>query len=116
MDHGADRTTLATLFGDLDDVARLQSAHVAAALQHVATLAMALSARLLTLDTPRPAAGTRVDDRLLDVKEAAKRLGMSATRLYREASRLPFTVKNGRSVRFSSIGIDSFIRKRQGIV
>jgi predicted DNA-binding transcriptional regulator AlpA len=51
--------------------------------------------------------------RLLDIEEAAGRLGCSLSWLYRHSKRLPFTVRTGRSLRFSSKGIDSFIRIRQ---
>jgi excisionase family DNA binding protein len=54
------------------------------------------------------------DDRLLSVSEAAERLGLSRDRLYRHATRFPFVVRVGRSVRFSSQGIDRYIRQRSG--
>jgi predicted DNA-binding transcriptional regulator AlpA len=55
------------------------------------------------------------DDRLLDVEEAAIRLGVSKDWIYRKASRLPFTVRLGpRRLRFSTKGIDKFIQHRQG--
>jgi predicted DNA-binding transcriptional regulator AlpA len=57
-------------------------------------------------------AGTE-PNRLLDVEEAAGRLGCSPSWLYRHSKRLPFVVRTGRSLRFSSKGIDSFIRIRQ---
>lgn len=54
------------------------------------------------------------EDRLLDVKEAAKRLAISKDTLYRKASNLPFTVRIGGNVRFSAQGISRFIATRQG--
>ena len=54
------------------------------------------------------------EDHLLGVNEAAKRLSASKDWLYRHASRLPFTVRVGRQLRFSSVGIDRFIHSRQG--
>jgi excisionase family DNA binding protein len=56
----------------------------------------------------------REEDRLLDVKEAAKRLAISKDTLYRKASNLPFTVRIGGNVRFSAQGISRFIATRQG--
>lgn len=53
-------------------------------------------------------------DRLLDVTAAAERLGVSRDWLYRRAGRLPFTVRTGRLLRFSSHGIGRYIRNRQG--
>ena len=53
-------------------------------------------------------------DRLLDVEEAARKLGKSKDYLYRHAGGYPFTVRDGRSVRFSEQGIEKFIRQRMG--
>lgn len=52
-------------------------------------------------------------DSLLDVSAAATRLGASRDWLYRHACQLPFTVRNGRLLRFSSHGIDRYIKNRQ---
>lgn len=64
------------------------------------------------------AAGTRSDaleeDKLLTVEAAAKRLALAPDTLYRKAKDLPFTVRIGHQVRFSSAGIGKFIRSRQG--
>lgn len=56
------------------------------------------------------------EDRLLTVKEAAPRLGISTSTLYREADRYEFTVRQEGSgaPRFSSRGIDRYIQSRQG--
>jgi hypothetical protein len=51
------------------------------------------------------------EDILLDVTEAAKRLATSPDWLYRHARRLPFTVRNGRQLRFSSNGIARYVRE-----
>jgi predicted DNA-binding transcriptional regulator AlpA len=53
-------------------------------------------------------------DRLLGVEEAAELLGMADDTLYRKASTYPFTVREGRSIRFSRLGIEKYIRTRQG--
>ncbi len=53
-------------------------------------------------------------ERLLDVGEAARRLGVSRDWLYRRANRLPFTVRLGRAVRVSEAGLARYIRQRQG--
>lgn len=58
--------------------------------------------------------GVATEDRLLDVREAAQRLGTSADYLYRHGRTLPFTVRVGSRLRFSSRGIDRYIRVRQG--
>jgi len=52
-------------------------------------------------------------DRLLDVKEAATLLGMSTDWLYRRAPRLPFTIRMGRTLRFSEAGIQRWLATRR---
>lgn len=54
------------------------------------------------------------EDRLLTVEEAARNLHLSEDYLYRNARKLPFTVRIGRQVRFSLRGIERYIRQRQG--
>jgi len=54
------------------------------------------------------------EDRLLAVKEAAGKLGVSTDWLYRRATNLPFTVRLGRQLRFSERGVERWIRQRQG--
>ena len=53
-------------------------------------------------------------DSLLDIDAAAKRLSASVDWLYRHSRELPFVVRNGRLLRFSSHGIDRYIRERKG--
>ncbi|MBI4464509.1 MAG: helix-turn-helix domain-containing protein [Acidobacteria bacterium] len=53
-------------------------------------------------------------DRLLSVEEAARKLGKSKDHLYRHAGDYAFTVRDGRSLRFSEQGIEKFIRQRMG--
>lgn len=52
-------------------------------------------------------------DQLLTVEEAAKRLGTSKDWLYRRTSRLPFTVRLGRQLRFSCNGLNRYIQQRK---
>ena len=54
---------------------------------------------------------TQIPDRLLDVKEAADRLRMSPDYLYRNHRRLPFTRRQGRSLRFSEQEIERYLRR-----
>lgn len=82
-----------------------------AALGEIERLRVALFARLSAVLSP---ARSPEPDRLLDVEEASRRLSVSPDTLYRKARDLPFTVRLGHLVRFSSAGIDRFIRTRQG--
>jgi predicted DNA-binding transcriptional regulator AlpA len=71
-----------------------------------------------------PSLNSQARDELLDVEAAANRLHMSASYLYRHHDIFPFTRKVGRSLRFSSAGIESYIsesgvltpRRRRAIV
>jgi predicted DNA-binding transcriptional regulator AlpA len=49
---------------------------------------------------------------LLSADAAADRLGMSKVWLYRNAARLPFARKVGRSLRFDAAGIDRWLARR----
>lgn len=50
-------------------------------------------------------------DMLLTVTEAAARMNLSKNYLYRHSRRLPFTRRVGRALRFSSAGLDNYLRK-----
>lgn len=50
-------------------------------------------------------------DELLAVEPASERLGVSVDYLYRNHSRFPFTRRVGRTLRFSSLGIDEYIKR-----
>lgn len=58
-----------------------------------------------------PTAFAPQSDELLDVDEAARRLCTSKDYLYRNHPRLPFTRRMGRNLRFSSLGIEKYIRR-----
>lgn len=53
--------------------------------------------------------GSTAPDELLDVERASTMLGHSEIWLYRNSKRLPFSVRTGRSVRFSRKGIEKWI-------
>jgi predicted DNA-binding transcriptional regulator AlpA len=55
-----------------------------------------------------------VPDRLLDIRVAAQKLQVSPDWLYRRAAKLPFTVRLGSRLRFSALGIERYIRQREG--
>jgi predicted DNA-binding transcriptional regulator AlpA len=54
------------------------------------------------------------EDRLLSIEEAAAILGKTKDWLYRHADSLPFTVREGRLLRFSNNGIQKYIHARLG--
>ena len=58
--------------------------------------------------------GLQGRDRLLNVEEASEKLGVKPDWLYRHHKNLPFTVRHGRLLRFSELGIDDYIRRRLG--
>jgi len=62
---------------------------------------------LARLTAPAPAACS--PDVLLNVKEAAERLGMSAGYVYRHHADFPFVRRIGRSLLFSSAGIQTYL-------
>jgi predicted DNA-binding transcriptional regulator AlpA len=59
-----------------------------------------------------PAQEFHLPDSLLGVEETATRLGVSRHYLYRNHPTLPFTRRIGRSLRFSSSGIEQYIRRK----
>ena len=63
---------------------------------------------LARLAAPAAAEG---HDELLTAEQAAARLGMSVSYLYRNHASLPFARKIGRNLRFSSFGIDEYIKR-----
>ncbi len=65
-------------------------------------------ARLLSA-TP---ASQAAPDALLNVTQAAERLGVSPGYLYRHHRQLPFARHVGRALRFSSLGIEQYIRQQ----
>jgi|ERR1022692_229299 predicted DNA-binding transcriptional regulator AlpA len=67
---------------------------------------------LARLTAPAPPAS--VPDMLLDVTEASTRLGMSVGYLYRHHSTFPFARREGRSLRFSSRGIETYLASGKG--
>jgi excisionase family DNA binding protein len=60
-------------------------------------------------------AGAQRPDELLTVEQAAERLEVSVDYLYRNHSRLPFSRRMGRNLRFSSLGIDEYIRRARAL-
>ena len=59
-----------------------------------------------------PVSASPVGSRCLDVKEAARLLGMSVDWLYRHGKELPFSRKIGRSVRFDEAALREWQKRR----
>jgi excisionase family DNA binding protein len=90
---------------DIDTLSRNQ---VAGLLHRLAAAQTRLAVVLTEANDDRPA-----EDRLLDVNEAAARLGETVEWVYRRTKTLPFARRQGRHVRFSSREIDKYIRERR---
>ena len=102
------------LVADPAKIAAIPAPAILAVLCQLAAVQSALAARLLHELTP-PSGHDQEGDVLLDVGEAAERLGTSKDWLYRHAKNLPFTVSVGpRQLRFSARGLARYIRSRQG--
>jgi hypothetical protein len=54
-------------------------------------------------------------DQLLGVDGAARHLGTSKDYLYRHSAEFPFTRRMGRKLLFSSAGIESYIKRNDGL-
>jgi predicted DNA-binding transcriptional regulator AlpA len=63
---------------------------------------------LARLSAPAPAPAP---DELLEVPEAAHRLGLSPSYLYHHHKRFPFARKIGRKLLFSSAGLEVYVKR-----
>jgi len=95
-------------------VAELPPEAIPVMLGELERLKAALWARLASPQHNGDAEYSESRDRLLDAQEAANKLGASKDYLYRHASKLPFTVRLGRQLRFSEAGMERYIRQRMG--
>lgn len=78
----------------------------------LASIQSLLTSRLLVVGMSTAAGTTEREDRLIEIEEAAERLSMSKSSLYK--NKYPFKVHMGTSVKFSSNGIDKYIAQRRG--
>ena len=97
----------------LPDPADIAPEKIAPMMAQMAAIQLSLATRLLAEGTEREQADA---DNLLTVEQVAARLNCSEDWLYRQAKRLPFTVRVGRSLRFSSRGIDAHIRSGKALI
>ncbi len=107
--------TVAELLDDPRRVAEVPPEAIPTLLCQLSALQSTLAARIINTPFDHRQGNGPDGDTLLDVREAAKRLGTSSDYLYRNSKRLPFTVRLGpRQLRFSARGIERYIRQRQG--
>lgn len=77
-------------------------------------LAAVLMRSTMTVAATSRGAESEVSDRLLTVDEAAARIGMEKSWLYRHGKSLPFARKLGhRSLRFDARGLERWLRERR---
>ena len=109
--------TAAELVAHPERITDVERAAVPVILAQLTAVSAALAARLQVDpadgDSGKPA-GDPALDRLLDIREAASRLGVSPTWLYRRVNRLPFMIRLDRQVRVSAAGLERYLRARQG--
>lgn len=111
MRQDAPLPTLADLAATPALAAEVELESIPELLGEMERLRAMLWARLaLRINRPAP-----TEDRLLNSADAVSRLGISKDWVYRNASRLPFTVRvSDGLLRFSAKGIDRFIASRVG--
>jgi excisionase family DNA binding protein len=107
------RVTVADLVAHPERIMDVDPADVPRLVAFLTSVAAALAARLLELPLDgNPKYPTDADD-LLRIEDAAKRLNVSKTWLYRRVHQLPFVVRLDRGVRISAAGLDRYLRARQ---
>lgn len=94
---------------DLSKVEGLPCGQIPGLLTQLSALQTAMAMRLIT-----GGQSNETSDTLLTVDEAATRLGVSTDWLYRRTNKLGFVVRVGRRVRFSSQGIDRYVKRQTG--
>ncbi|MDQ2869974.1 MAG: hypothetical protein M3S32_04465 [Acidobacteriota bacterium] len=91
------------------------SPNLAAVEQRNALGELARLEAMIRFDLGRTTQAGAIDaDELLLATDVARRLKSTTEYIYRHARQFPFTVRLGRTIRFSSTGLDEFIRTRQG--
>jgi predicted DNA-binding transcriptional regulator AlpA len=102
------------------DPARAQDVPTALVPEFIANMArlkirveVAMTALSHRLPTVYNTGKSETGDRLLSAKQAAEKLGRSTDWLYEQASRLPFTVRDGSRVMFSVRGMERWIANKQ---
>jgi excisionase family DNA binding protein len=108
MEDTGSGISLAGLAVDPQLVFELRREQIPQILTDIASLVLAVATHLgsLPLTNPKPNA-----DHLLTVEQAAQQLAVSKDFLYRNAKSLPFAIRLGRTLRFSAIGIERYLRR-----
>lgn len=96
--------TLTDLLADPGRIGQVDPEQARRLLIEIATIQPLLMTRALA-----SCGATSNADRLLKVADTARRLGQSPDWLYRHAARLPFTVRQGRGLRFSEQRLERYI-------
>ena len=110
-EHIGKPVDLAALVEDPGKVAAVPPGRIPALLSQLSAVQSAMAARLVSADRDDAAS---TEDTLLSVDQAAERLGVSKDWLFRRSKTLPFVVRLGRHLKFSSRGIDRYLRSRTG--
>src|SRR4051794_26916527 len=103
---------LVEIVRDPSRTAQVTADQIPAFLTQLSAIQGSMAARLLATSRDKPRDGD--GETLLTIDEAATRLGVSADWLYRRTKSLPFVVRVGHHVRFSSKAIDRYIRNKIG--
>ena len=111
VEHVTEPVDLAALVEDPARVAKIPPSRIPALLSLLSAVQSAMAARLISVDRDETSS---TEDVLLTVDQAADRLGVSKDWLFRRSRTLPFVVRLGRHLRFSSRGIDRYLRNRTG--
>lgn len=116
MAHPSTLTVIPKLADLLNDPAAVSDLPLEAVPGLRAELAKLDSLLLMRLSFPQSNGQpcSQEGDRLLTAKEAGGKLCRSEDGMYRHANEFPFTVRDGRQVRFSQKGIEKYIRQRVG--
>lgn len=91
----------------------IDAAALTALLGEVEALKFRILSRLHPAPAPAAAAPPAEPAKLVDITEAADRLHMSKSWVYRNARTLPFTRRVGNRLRFDTRGIEKFLAARQ---
>jgi predicted DNA-binding transcriptional regulator AlpA len=112
----SDRLDLAVLMAEPSRALTMSATDIATALDEATrqraqldTLTSILAARLAATS---PDSAASKGDRWLTAAQVAARTTFSVDYLYRHADKLPFTVRQGRSVRFSEARLDLYMKQK----